>query len=526
MKKTKCKNMMATIAMLFAMTFVLPLQMAAQTQTIKMTTSKEVGDFVQLGFTESEDVVIEGAEKLPEEYEIENVTYSYYRLMQQTVTIKGNVTSLDCSTNQLSELELSECNALTSLICDNNELTILNVNECSALTKLSCNNNQISELNMSECSTLEALNCSSNLLRSLDLANNIFLVSLVCDNNQLSTLDLSQNLWLKALTCYANQLQTIDLSMNPNLIVLRCNNNQLQTLDLSKNTQLEALSCDKNRLTALNLNANTNLSQIACFDNPLTVASAKSIIENLPEKHNQDAEIRVNPDNVEGHFTFTYREVMAATQKGWMILDVFQELYAGAFVPANTYSTLCFNHPLDFTGIEGLEAYSVTDCDLANGRVMLKKVDRACANMGLIIKATPGNKYILQFSEEEPNMLQNWLIGVIWDTELNAVDGTFVNYVLKDGKFVKVDGSATGNARKLPAGKAYLTLDADGQPGYGPFAKALHFVFEGETTGIANLSTSNAEAQPLDAWYTLDGRRMAKPTAKGVYVRNGKKVIF
>ena len=50
----------------------------------------------------------------------------------------------------------------------------------------------------------------------------------------------------------------------------------------------------------------------------------------------------------------------------------------------------------------------------------------------------------------------------------------------------------------------------------------------GEVTGIGSLLTKTGEVT-LDggAWYSLDGRRTeGKPTAKGVYVNNGKKVII
>ena len=51
---------------------------------------------------------------------------------------------------------------------------------------------------------------------------------------------------------------------------------------------------------------------------------------------------------------------------------------------------------------------------------------------------------------------------------------------------------------------------------------------EGETTGILNIehSTLNIE-HSADAWFTLDGRRLSgKPSVKGVYVNNGRKVII
>ena len=50
---------------------------------------------------------------------------------------------------------------------------------------------------------------------------------------------------------------------------------------------------------------------------------------------------------------------------------------------------------------------------------------------------------------------------------------------------------------------------------------------EAVVTGLSGeLRTENGEAAAA-AWYTLDGRKLDKmPTKKGVYIKNGKKVII
>ncbi len=48
----------------------------------------------------------------------------------------------------------------------------------------------------------------------------------------------------------------------------------------------------------------------------------------------------------------------------------------------------------------------------------------------------------------------------------------------------------------------------------------------GETTAIGTLGTRTGEITDADVWYSLDGRRLnGKPSAKGLYINNGKKVI-
>ena len=58
-------------------------------------------------------------------------------------------------------------------------------------------------------------------------------------------------------------------------------------------------------------------------------------------------------------------------------------------------------------------------------------------------------------------------------------------------------------------------------------AKAREFVmnFDGETTGISNTDRTDY-TDKADAWYTVNGVRLsAKPTTKGMYIKNGKKVV-
>ena len=61
------------------------------------------------------------------------------------------------------------------------------------------------------------------------------------------------------------------------------------------------------------------------------------------------------------------------------------------------------------------------------------------------------------------------------------------------------------------------------------YARQMHF-FDGEsseTTGINSVDGSGVTVQDSDAWYTLDGRRIAgKPAKSGIYVNGGRKVII
>ena len=75
----------------------------------------------------------------------------------------------------------------------------------------------------------------------------------------------------------------------------------------------------------------------------------------------------------------------------------------------------------------------------------------------------------------------------------------------------------------VPARKAFLIID-DSDPS---IARQFTMVFE-NATGIQSIDHSPLTIDHYDgAWYSLDGRRLnGKPTAKGVYVKNGKKVVI
>ena len=47
---------------------------------------------------------------------------------------------------------------------------------------------------------------------------------------------------------------------------------------------------------------------------------------------------------------------------------------------------------------------------------------------------------------------------------------------------------------------------------------------EDEVVGIETI-TATSTSTSSDSWYTLDGRRITRPTARGIYVHGGKKIV-
>ena len=135
---------------------------------------------------------------------------------------------------------------------------------------MDCQSNQLTNLDVSQNTVLTYLNCQSNQLTSIDVTHNTALTSLSCQLNQLASLDVTNNTALTFLNCRSNQLTNLDISQNTALTYLYCWNNQLTSLDVSQNTALTELDCSPNQLTSLDVRNgnNQNFSYFNVTNNP------------------------------------------------------------------------------------------------------------------------------------------------------------------------------------------------------------------------------------------------------------------
>ncbi len=240
------------------------------------------------------------------------------------------LTTLDCSGNSLTSLNLSANTELTTLDCSNNSLTSLNLSANIALTTLDCYLNDLETLILGEKTALTTLDCSGNSLTSLDISSCNALVShlreatvstvtgvlyystddditflildkgvhltpmpidsphfpdryfrnYVWDNYDIAGGDGEKDGLLSAaeiadrtaIDCSSCRMiaDLTGIEHFTALTTLDCGGNSLTTLDLSANTALTTLDCSNNSLTSLNLSANTALTTLVCRDNCLT----------------------------------------------------------------------------------------------------------------------------------------------------------------------------------------------------------------------------------------------------------------
>lgn len=166
------------------------------------------------------------------------------------------------------------------------------------LENLDCSENQLTQLDVSKNPKLKRLVCYENKLTSLDVSGNTSLTELHCYTNQLTSLNLGENANLDTLNCVVNRLTSLDLSGNANLTILSCSSNLLTSLDVSNNPNLILLDCDRNLLTSLNVSKNTELDTLDCSGNKRSLELSDSGRFDLSTLPGFDADRAVWPEGV------------------------------------------------------------------------------------------------------------------------------------------------------------------------------------------------------------------------------------
>lgn len=193
-----------------------------------------------------------------------------------------------------------------------------------------------------------------------------------------------------------------------------------------------------------------------------------------------------------------------------------------------------------------VKAYGVSDVDYDNSKIVLSEVDKILpaasnngdAGLGVILynseeKSFDFGLFVADIHDTETMSGTNMLCANL--TQNNEIgknnDGSTVNYLLNaQGKNVVTGETVTGIAfyrasktAKLGPNKAYLPMSASA-------GSKMSMVFavedddeNGEATGIAVVSTKRTED---NAYYTLSGVKVERPTKSGIYIKNGKKIII
>ena len=412
---------------------------------ITMTTSKSVGETIELGISAKGNISIDGA---LETGKTNRYGFKYYTIKSQRITIQGDVTTLYCYKNQLTSLDVSSCIALTNLYCDENQLTGLDVSQNTALTKLGCGNNQLTSLNVSSCTALTKLWCLYNQLTSLDVSKNTALTELFCYDNQLTSLDVSQNTALTKLECEGNQLTNLDVSVCTALTELGCYNNQLTSLDVSGCTALTELGCYNNQLTSLNLSNCRGLETLKSYGNKFDNGAIHQLISSLPNRKGIGVGKFYVIDSDNNNTCYQY-DVDLAKKKFWLLYHKAGALYLGEPNPtfALTYEPTISGGSINIKGADDLQ--------------------HVVYGTELTIEATPATGYELTvLTANGTDILPTRKVVVTEATEIKAtfVKKTFVVTLDKVGEG-ELSTTGTDNLNKVPYGTE-LTIIATAAEGY------------------------------------------------------------
>ena len=210
--------------------------------------------------------------------------------------------------------------------------------------------------------------------------------------------------------------------------------------------------------------------------------------------------------------------LVAGPSKTYDPLDIVIAIRTGDLQPVNIavtsagYKTFCSEYDIDLSNApEGFKASIITDID-ADGNMTLEDITNVPANTGILIEAPEGEYGFYGVNPTAAVLENNLLVGVL---EATQVAGPI--YVLMDGE-EGVGLYKTGKTFTVGANTAYIPGDKV-QSG----VKALAFG-DGTTTAINGVETESLTGRDA-VIYNLAGQRVAAP-AKGIYIVNGKKVMF
>ena len=195
--------------------------------------------------------------------------------------------------------------------------------------------------------------------------------------------------------------------------------------------------------------------------------------------------------------------------------------------PDGNFWTTYYNGATGFTIDEDENACAYT-ATYGGSQLTLEKLGKQIPKNTAVIIVAENNVVSMTAATDLDDISgTNDLRGVNYDTPVADIrsdlgTGTFYVLGMTTVKNEQHFGFHRYTGSTMAAHKAFV-LVSNGQA----LARSLTMVFD-EATGIESLTPDAApKAQAAQHWFTLDGRRLqAKPTAPGIYINNGKKVVI
>ena len=208
--------------------------------------------------------------------------------------------------------------------------------------------------------------------------------------------------------------------------------------------------------------------------------------------------------------------------------DAFKDIKEGATVTMNlaaaevggAHWTTFYNNYGNFQADENTEVYKGT---VSGSELVLTAISDKIVNAGnaVILKSTDNPVMTLKADNSTGDYSDNDLKGLSVRTLASDVKTNYsANTIYVMGNKSNKFGFHKYTGEYMPANKAFLALSSAA-------SAPLRMVIDDdeETTGVASMADGIDNMS--DEWYTLDGRKLnGKPTTKGLYIVNGKKVMI
>ena len=231
------------------------------------------------------------------------------------------------------------------------------------------------------------------------------------------------------------------------------------------------------------------------------------------------------PDLTPGRYIAKAVAATGSAYEGETAMSNIFVLYEGyeVVIPAGEYATFYKDEAVRVNEAdkENFKLYTVSSVS-GDKATLSDAVDAMPKNTPMLVyNSTNETKTVLLIPCDEPDLaitVADQFLGTLTDKTFTDADMAAADYYVCNGKqFVKVRGAGT-----LGANKAYLQFVTNQQQSAPQYISISGDLGEG-TTRIDNLNVNDNEN---GEWYDLNGRKLnGKPAQKGIYIKNGKKVV-
>lgn len=433
----------------------------------------------------------------------------------------------------------------------NTNLKMLDLTEATGLKRLFASNCGLEQIDLSANTALTNVDLRTNKLTRLDVSHNTALVSLLAGRNNLTAIDLSKNTELSTINFAGNKLSAVDLSatkVDVNAVASRLSLNSRKILvrkadntaggkyyilkDEMAKTIDASVDNVANTLSGFTVDAASGFTGVT---ESTVNGKAAYVFESTPTSITYNYAVR-NSENGTGTVSFT---LVPETQvQVALVSPPADPLENGKPVANATFFGKSYTHFRSFSSNvtlskpAGLDVFTAA---LENNVMKLKKLeaDVIPANVGVVLATNSESElnneipFTLEVASDQSvdatgNVLQPVVAPVVFATE--SLPFYFGYHSLAKDNYAKWWlGFYKADPNKPLARKLGSYVEAP----QGSSAKDItaYLFDESISTDIDNtLVVEEAEAAD-DVWYTLQGQKIHKPTAPGIYIKNGKKVI-